>query len=76
MTLPPPARPRADELRTVYRCKRGGGTTLAARLTGETWSDALALGALVQAKGLMELIVLTILLDRRMTASKADAPVT
>ncbi len=41
-----------------------GGTALAARLVGETWPDALALGALVQTKGLMELIVLTILLDR------------
>ena len=41
-----------------------GGTTLAARLVGEAWPDALTLGALVQTKGLMELIVLTILLDR------------
>jgi Kef-type K+ transport system membrane component KefB len=41
-----------------------GGTTLAARAVGESWSDALSLGALVQTKGLMELIVLTILLDR------------
>src|SRR5258708_39530172 len=40
------------------------GTALAARLTGETWLDAVGLGALVQTKGLMELIVLTILLDR------------
>ncbi len=41
-----------------------GGTALAARLTGETWTTSLSLGALVQTKGLMELIVLTILLDR------------
>jgi Kef-type K+ transport system membrane component KefB len=41
-----------------------GGTALAARLTGETWPTAFSLGALVQTKGLMELIVLTILLDR------------
>jgi Kef-type K+ transport system membrane component KefB len=41
-----------------------GGTALAARLVGETWANALGLGALVQTKGLMELIVLTILLDR------------
>ena len=46
-----------------------GGTALAARLTGETWPDALALGALVQTKGLMELIVLTILLDRGIIAT-------
>jgi Kef-type K+ transport system membrane component KefB len=41
-----------------------GGTALAARLTGETWATSVGLGALVQTKGLMELIVLTILLDR------------
>ena len=41
-----------------------GGTALAARLTGETWSTGLSLGALVQTNGLMGLIVLTILLDR------------
>ncbi len=41
-----------------------GGTALAARLTGETWTTSLGLGSLVQTKGLMELIVLTILLDR------------
>ena len=41
-----------------------GGTALTARLVGEDWATALSLGALVQTKGLMELIVLTILLDR------------
>src|SRR5271155_417215 len=41
-----------------------GGTALAARLTGETWTTGLGLGALVQTNGLMGLIVLTILLDR------------
>jgi Kef-type K+ transport system membrane component KefB len=41
-----------------------GGTALTARLVGESWPTALTLGALVQTKGLMELIVLTILLDR------------
>lgn len=41
-----------------------GGTAVTARLVGENWSTALTLGALVQTKGLMELIVLTILLDR------------
>src|SRR5258708_33932105 len=45
------------------------GTALAARLTGETWLDAVGLGALVQTKGLMELIVLTILLDRGIIAT-------
>jgi Kef-type K+ transport system membrane component KefB len=40
-----------------------GGTALAARFVGESWPDALGLGALLQTKGLMEVIVLTILLD-------------
>src|SRR5437762_3361225 len=39
------------------------------RLTGESWPDAVGLGALVQTKGLMELIVLTILLDRGIIAT-------
>jgi Kef-type K+ transport system membrane component KefB len=46
-----------------------GGTALAARLTGEPWPTAVSLGALVQTKGLMELIVLTILLDRGIIAT-------
>jgi len=40
-----------------------GGTALAARAVGEPWSFAFGLGALLQTKGLMELIVLTILID-------------
>jgi Kef-type K+ transport system membrane component KefB len=40
-----------------------GGTALAARSVGESWPNALGLGALLQTKGLMEVIVLTILLD-------------
>jgi len=39
------------------------GTTLPARLTGESWPDALRLGTLMPCKGLMEVIVLTILLE-------------
>jgi Kef-type K+ transport system membrane component KefB len=46
-----------------------GGTALTARLVGENWATALTLGALVQTKGLMELIVLTILLDRGIIAT-------
>jgi Kef-type K+ transport system membrane component KefB len=38
-------------------------TALAARWMGETWRVALGLGALMQTKGLMEVIVLTILLE-------------
>ena len=40
-----------------------GGTALAGRLAGESWPNALGLGALLQTKGLMEVVVLTILLD-------------
>ena len=40
-----------------------GGTALAARLFGETWSVAVGLGSLLQSKGLTELIVLTVLLE-------------
>jgi Kef-type K+ transport system membrane component KefB len=40
-----------------------GGTAISARLMGESWVLSLTLGALLQTKGLMELIVLTILLD-------------
>jgi Kef-type K+ transport system membrane component KefB len=40
-----------------------GGIAIAARLTGSSWPFALGLGALLQTKGLMEVIVLTILMD-------------
>jgi Kef-type K+ transport system membrane component KefB len=40
-----------------------GGTCLAARFTGLTWRDAAALGALMNTRGLMELVVLNIGLD-------------
>jgi len=40
-----------------------GGSAVASRFTGESWPTALGLGALLQTKGLMEVIVLTILLD-------------
>jgi Kef-type K+ transport system membrane component KefB len=46
-----------------------GGTALTARLVGESWATSVSLGALVQTKGLMELIVLTILLDRGIIAT-------
>lgn len=39
------------------------GTAILARLAGEPWREALALGALMQTKGLMEIVVLTILKD-------------
>jgi Kef-type K+ transport system membrane component KefB len=40
------------------------GAMLGARLTGESWADSFTLGALVQPRGLMALVVLTVLLDR------------
>ncbi|WP_162932355.1 cation:proton antiporter domain-containing protein [Solimonas sp. K1W22B-7] len=37
-----------------------GGATLASRASGQGWRDALALGALMNTRGLMELVVLNI----------------
>jgi Kef-type K+ transport system membrane component KefB len=37
-----------------------GGSTLAARWTGMSWHDALSIGALMNTRGLMELIALNI----------------
>lgn len=37
-----------------------GGSTLAARFVGQSWRDSLSLGALMNTRGLMELIVLNI----------------
>jgi Kef-type K+ transport system membrane component KefB len=37
-----------------------GGASLAARFTGMVWRDSLALGALMNTRGLMELIVLNV----------------
>jgi Kef-type K+ transport system membrane component KefB len=37
-----------------------GGSLVAARFTGQSWSESLELGALMNTRGLMELIVLTI----------------
>jgi K+:H+ antiporter len=37
-----------------------GGSLLAARYTGQSWSDSFALGALMNTRGLVELIVLNI----------------
>ena len=48
---------------TVAVLGKLAGTAVAARLGGEPWPVALGLGALLQTKGLMEVIVLTILLD-------------
>jgi Kef-type K+ transport system membrane component KefB len=40
-----------------------GGTVVAARLTGLRWRQAVSLGALMNTRGLMELIVLNLGLD-------------
>lgn len=37
-----------------------GGSTLAARFVGQNWKDSLSIGALMNTRGLMELIVLNI----------------
>ncbi|HUZ05827.1 MAG TPA: cation:proton antiporter [Acidobacteriaceae bacterium] len=37
-----------------------GGAALAARWSGQSWKDAVALGALLNTRGLVELIVLNI----------------
>jgi Kef-type K+ transport system membrane component KefB len=53
-----------------------GGTMLAARLVGERWDDAFTIGALVQSKGLMELVVLTVLLDLKIISPNAFSALT
>ena len=50
-----------------------GGTAIAARLVGERWPLALGLGALLQTKGLMEIVVLTILLDAHIISTNVFA---
>jgi Kef-type K+ transport system membrane component KefB len=45
------------------------GTAIPARLTGEPWHNALALGTLMQTKGLMEVIVLTVLKDTHLISA-------
>lgn len=46
------------------------GASLPARAFGDTWNDALALGALLQCKGLMEIVALRILLDGGVISSQ------
>jgi Kef-type K+ transport system membrane component KefB len=40
-----------------------GGSAIAARIKGETWQDSLAIGALMNTRGLMELVILNIGFD-------------
>jgi len=37
-----------------------GGSTLAAKAVGQSWKDSLSIGALMNTRGLMELVVLNI----------------
>ncbi len=37
-----------------------GGCTMAAKVTGQSWKDSLSIGALMNTRGLMELVVLNI----------------
>jgi Kef-type K+ transport system membrane component KefB len=47
-----------------------GGTALAARFGGASWPFALGLGSLLQTKGLVELIILTVLMDAGIISPK------
>jgi K+:H+ antiporter len=46
-----------------------GGTALASRMSGFDWRDSVALGALMNTRGLMELIVLNVGLDQGVISS-------
>lgn len=50
-----------------------GGSAIAARLTGLNWRDSLALGALMNTRGLMELIALNLGLDLGVLSPKIFA---
>lgn len=45
---------------------KGGACALAARLTGSGWGEAAAVGTLMNARGLMELILLNIAFERHL----------
>jgi Kef-type K+ transport system membrane component KefB len=48
---------------TVAVVGKFGGSTISAKLTGLTWREASALGILMNTRGLMELVILTIGLE-------------
>src|SRR5207253_4743282 len=50
-----------------------GGSALAARLSGLSWRDATALGALMNTRGLLVLIVLNIGLDPKVMSPRLFA---
>jgi Kef-type K+ transport system membrane component KefB len=43
---------------------KGGACAAAAKLSGERWRSALAIGALMNARGLVELVILNVGLER------------
>ncbi len=47
------------------------GTALVARFYGTSWREALALGSFMQCKGLMEIVVLTVLLEAGLISGAA-----
>jgi Kef-type K+ transport system membrane component KefB len=48
---------------TVAVLGKFGGSSITARLTGQSWKESLSIGALMNTRGLMELIVLNIGFD-------------
>jgi Kef-type K+ transport system membrane component KefB len=48
---------------TVAVAGKMGGATIAAKLTGMSWRDASSVGALMNTRGLMELVILNVGLD-------------
>lgn len=53
-----------------------GGTAITAAFLGEKWLSALCLGTLVQTKGLMEVVVLTVLLEQGLISITAFSALT
>lgn len=49
---------------------KAGGSLIAARFTGQPWRESLALGALMNTRGLMELIILSIGYDMGVLSPK------
>lgn len=54
----------AATLLAIAVAGKGVACCMAARATGEGWRDAMAIGVLMNARGLMELIILNIGLER------------
>jgi len=60
-------------LLTLAVCGKFGGSTLAARASGMSWRDSTALGALLNTRGLIELIALNLGLDLGVLSPKIFA---